>query len=205
MSWLLYELFNEHASITKGSKSFRRASFVSFFNFVHLSHDSHSSSTTTHGCFHHDWESKLLAPFYCLFNVIETALGTRDDRNTTFLGNASSSSLVSHHSDSFWIWSNENDSIILAFLGEISVLTKESITWMDSIDIIFLSTSDNLINCQVCLNWGAVRRSDFISFISFVSVEGKLLLFTVNTNRCDSVFFTGSEHSNSNFTSVAAH
>ena len=76
---------------------------------------------------------------------------------------------------------------------------------MDGINIVIFGNLDDLIDGEICLHWGSVWSSDLVGFISFVSMESKLVLFTVEGDRSNSVFLASSKDSDGNFTSVAAH
>ena len=70
----------------------------------------------------------------------------------------------------FKVRADENKPFLSAAFSQLAVFRKETITWVNGIDVVFAGNSHNVFNVQVGFN-RTFASTDHISFVSFIAMQ----------------------------------
>ena len=158
-------------------------------------HKAHALATATHRCLDHHWEADGLAYAYCLLGRIELVLGTRHYRHSCCNHVTTCLYLVAHVDHCLRIGADEDDAFFLATTCELGILAQESVTWVNSIYLVFLGHLEDLVDREITLTRRC--RADTLCLIGIEHMTARAVGFAEHSHRADAHLIAGTHHSNS--------
>ena len=160
----------------------------------------HSFSAATGYGLEHDRETGGSREFEGFIGRGEALLGTRDDGGSTILGNLAGTGLGAHQTDGAGRRADEDDSGILASLGEIGIFAEEAVARMDGLGPVALGGGDDFVDTEVAL--GRRRGTQVRSLIGLADMQRRAVGIGIHRDRGDPHFAQGTDHTEGDFTPV---
>ncbi len=107
---------------------------------------------------------------------------------------------LAHHAQQVGRRADERDVRSLAHLGEIRVLGKESVAWMDRVHVGDFGGADHLRDIQVA--FAGARRPDAHGFVGEAHVQRVAVRLRVNRDRGDAQLLARIDHAQGDFTAI---
>ena len=166
--------------------------------------NSHTASTTAGSCLYDDRISAALCKLKGILVLLDREVGSWYNWNTSLDSCCPCCNLISKGPLLLCSRSYKYNSCLFASLGELWVLGKESVSRMDSINILLKCKLNDLINSQISIN-RALSLAYKVGFVCFSPVKRQPVLVRIDGNCLKSKLATGSESSDGNLASVGRH
>ena len=111
----------------------------------------------------------LAGDFHRLGLGFDRAIGTGDDGHTGLAHSVLGDGFVAHHLDGFRLRTDELDVTGFALLGELGVLGKETVTWMNGVNVRDLGGANDAIGAEIAV--GALVAANADRLVGKLHVE----------------------------------
>eukprot|EP00128_Syssomonas_multiformis_P015043 Colp12_sorted_trinity150504_noHs@14987 len=202
---LLNVTLQKHGAVTKRSLCLGLAPLKGFLESGHVSYDTHTTATATHGSLNHDWEAVLQHEGFRIFELRNRTIRAGYDRDTRSNGFGTGFGLVTHSINDIGCRANENHASLGGSTCKAGILTQETVTRMDGINVAVHSDFNNSVDVEIGTDGSNTGTGYFVGFISLVTVHTDSVLMTVNSNSTKTHFVATTENTDGDFTTVAAH
>ena len=147
----------------------------------------------------HDREADLLGRGHqCL--IVQPAFAARHQRHATLAHRLARRDLVAHRLDGLGAGADKGDAGIGARGGKFGMFGEKAIARMDGIHAGLAGDIDNLVDAQIALAAGC--RADAIGLVGVAHMQRGAVGFGKDRNRVDAALLAGTQHTDSNLTSV---
>lgn len=194
MSGSLDKLFHKQTAVSECSLSLRERSAEGFLDLLQFVDSSDSTTSSSISSLQNDRGTVLLGELDSFLSGSDRTRSSGDDLDTGFYGGLTGSDLVSHSGHYVGAGADEHNAGVLACGGEVGALREESVSRMDSVNVVLNrsilmlahnhckyleSRLNDLIDCEIGCNWREAL-SDEVGFIGFQAMHRVLVLLCIN-------------------------
>ena len=116
-----------------------------------------------------------------LLHGVYSALGAGNHRNACQLSLLAGVELVAEHNQMLQTRADEGDALLSAAAGQVAVLGQEAVAGVDGVDIMLTCNAQDVFDIKISVGRG-FAFADEISFISFVTMQGKGVFLGIYSN-----------------------
>ena len=194
--------FHIHLIAAESHFRFRLRAVIRLLQIFHAVHIPHTPSAAAIDRFNHDRETVFLGKSSDLIKAFHSTVCAGNHGNLRLFRLDTGIYLVTEHDQMFHTRPDENKSFFLTAFRQLRIFRKKSVAGMDSIHMMLLTDTDNILYIQVSIN----RLISFpyqVRFISTVPVKRQYILFGINSHRPDAQLIAGTEHTDSDLAPVS--
>ena len=194
--------FHIHLIAAESHFRFRLRAVIRLLQIFHAIHIPHTPSAAAIDRFDHDRETVFLGKRFDLIKAFHSTVCAGNHGNLRLFRLDTGIYLVTEHDQMFHTRPDENKSFFLTAFRQLRIFRKKSVAGMDSIHMMLLTDTDNILYIQVSIN----RLISFpyqVRFISTVPVKRQYILFGINSHRPDAQLIAGTEYTDSDLAPVS--
>jgi hypothetical protein len=163
----------------------------------------HAATAAAKCGFDDQGEANFLRGFQRFTAIRNGFFVTRQNRNLDFLRERAGGGFVAHHVEKFRPRPNERDPSLGAGAGELGILGKKSVAWMNRIDTFFLRDRDDAFDVEI-RSHRTFSLTDKIRFIGFEAMQAKAIFLRVNGDGAQVQFGSSAKNPNGDFAAIGS-
>ncbi len=164
----------------------------------------HAAAAAAGGGLDDDWIAGLLGEYQRLFLGVYRLLRAGNHRNAGLFGDFATRDLVAETTLDLRGRTDEGDARALAGLGKLGILGEESVTGMDSVDVVTTGDIDDFVDAEVGVD-RSLALADQIGLVGLVAVQRQLVLLGIDRHRADAELRAGPEDADGDLAAVGCH